>query len=96
MTQGEELTQLRGALRDVALEELGWNEAMASPLADVAIRRWRSFDRRTKPNKRSDELRVQDLAKGLRQGSPIDLLYVEPGQYERLARRFGALLARCV
>ncbi|BCJ75952.1 hypothetical protein CS0771_54960 [Catellatospora sp. IY07-71] len=49
----EQMAQLRAELGAVAAEELGWETATAEQLADVAIRRWRSFERRTKPNKRT-------------------------------------------
>jgi len=94
MTRQEQVPDLRAALRDVAVEELGWDPVTAGQLADVAIRRWRSFERRSKPNKRTTELRVQDVMRGLRQASPVDVLYLEPGDFERLAPRFGELLLR--
>ncbi|MFC3382863.1 hypothetical protein [Couchioplanes azureus] len=94
MTWDEQVPGLRKALCDAAVEELGWDPVTARQLADVAIRRWRSFERRSKPNKRTNELRLQDLLQGLRQGSPIDVNYLEPGDFERLTPRFGELLSR--
>lgn len=75
-----------------AVEE-GWDAALAQRLADVAVRRWRSFERRTRPNKRTPQARLQDLIQGLRQASPVDEIYLEPGDFERLAPRFAGLLA---
>jgi hypothetical protein len=94
MAQDEELTSLRTALRDAAVDELEWDPVTAGRLADVAIRRWRSFERRSKPNKRTAELQLRDLLQGLRQGSPIDPLFVGPRDFERLTPRFGELLSR--
>jgi hypothetical protein len=79
--------ELRVRLRDIIVHELEWNPSDAERLADVAMRRWRGFPRRSKANKRSLELRCQDLIQGLRQGSPIDLIYLAPGDFERLAPR---------
>jgi hypothetical protein len=92
MTQHEDLPNLRAALRDEAVRELGWDAGAADRLADAAIRRWSSFERRSKPNKRTADLRVRDLVQGLRQASPVDVLYLEPGDFERLAPRFAELL----
>lgn len=94
MTQHEPVASLRAALCVAAVEELRWDTVTAGQLADVAIRRWRSFERRSKPNKRTTQLRIQDLIQGLRQASPVDVLYLEPGDFERLAPRFGELLSR--
>jgi hypothetical protein len=70
------------------------DSATAEQLVDVAIRRWFSFERRSKPNKRATDLRIQDLIQGLRRSSPVDVLYLEPGDFERLAPRFAELLSR--
>jgi len=94
MTRHEQVPDLHAALRDVAVDVLGWDPVLAGQLADVAIRRWRTFERRSKPNKRTTESRVQDLVRGLRQASPVDVLYLEPGDFERLAPRFGEVLLR--
>ncbi|MBB5871096.1 protein-L-isoaspartate O-methyltransferase [Allocatelliglobosispora scoriae] len=93
MTEDELLVTLRVALCAEAVEE-GWAPATAEKLADVAIRRWESFERRSKPNKRTYRLRIHDLVQGLRQGAPFDLIYLEPGAFERLASRFGEVLTR--
>lgn len=84
---------LRAALRDVAVEE-GQGAERAAQLAEVVLRRWRSFDRRGKPNKRALEHRIADLRQGLRQWYGDDLIYAGPGEVERLARRFGEVLQR--
>jgi len=89
-----ELTQLRAELRDAALA-CGLGDAdFAAKLADVAIRRWRSFERRNKTNHPTADLRVRDLARGLRQGYPGEILFVPPGDLEHLAAVFAPLLAR--
>lgn len=82
---------LRAALRDVAMEE-GYGAERAAQLADVLLRRWRSFDRRGKPNKRALEHRIADLRQGLRQWYGDDLIYAAPGEVGRLAQRFGEVL----
>lgn len=82
---------LREALRDVAVEE-GYGAERAAQLADVALRRWFSFDRRRKPNKGVPEHRIADLRQGLRQRYGDDLIYAGPGEIERLAQRFGEVL----
>jgi hypothetical protein len=92
--QNEQIASLRAELRVVAVEELGWDSASAEQLVDAAIRRWFSFERRNKPNKRTIDLRIQDLVQGLRQSSPVDVFYLEPGDFERLAPRFAELLGR--
>ena len=81
----DQSAQLHAVLRDIIVQELAWDAEKAGRLADVALRRWRSFPRRSKANKRTAELRLQDLIRGLRQGSPIDVIYLEPGDFERLA-----------
>ena len=82
---------LRAALRDVAVEE-GYGAERAAQLADVLLRRWRSFDRRGKANKRALEHRIADLRQGLRQWYGDDLIYAAPGEVKRLAQRFGEVL----
>jgi hypothetical protein len=82
---------LHAALRDIAVDE-GYGVERAAQLADLALRRWRSFDRRGKPNKRTLEYRIADLRQGLRQWYGDDLIYAAPGEVERLAQRFGEVL----
>lgn len=84
---------LHAALRDAAVDE-GFDAERAAQLADVLLRRWRSVDRRGRPNKRTFEHRIADLRQGLRQWYGEDLIYAAPGEVERLARRFGEILHR--
>ena len=92
MAQQEQPADLTAALCAVIVDELEWDVANAEQLALAVIRRWRSFERRTKPNKRTTELRTQDLIQGLRQASPIDPIYLAPGDFERLAPRLATIL----
>jgi hypothetical protein len=78
---------LRARLLEIAHEEHAWPK-----LADVAIRRWRSFPRRSKPRHRTPELRVRDLARGLTDSLGEDALYLGPGDALRLAERFAEVL----
>lgn len=95
--------QLAGRLVAVIVAEhlagcpvAGHDDAERQKIAAVAIRRWRSFARRsTYPNQASRAERAEDLAKGLR-----DRLEVEPAlagplmeDYRHLAARLAAVLA---
>jgi hypothetical protein len=82
------------ALRLESLAAAQEGVAFPHELAALAIRRWRSFDRRDKARRPTLDLRVRDLAKGLAQNYPGDLLFVPPGVLERLAGRFGEILSR--
>jgi len=88
----DDLTRLRAELSNAALACDCGDADVAAKLADVAIRRWRSFERRNKTNHPTAGLRVRDLAKGLRQGYPGEILYVPPGDLEHLAAVFAPLL----
>ncbi|SNY49186.1 hypothetical protein [Paractinoplanes atraurantiacus] len=79
---------LRDKLQSIAEDEAGF----APELADLAIRRWRSFGRRHKTRHPSHELRVRDLAKGLKQGYPGELIFLPPGVLERVAEQFAEVL----
>jgi hypothetical protein len=82
---------LRAVLRDVQMAE-HWQSRDPTPLIEVAVRRWTSFDRRAKPNKRTPERQIQDLLRGLREAQGDDIIYEEPGWLEHVAQRFGAAL----
>ena len=62
--------------------------------ARVALRRWRSFDRRSKRKPATREERSEDLAKGLRDASERDRRLVGPlmEDYRHLARTLAAVL----
>lgn len=92
MTLDKETRQLHDELQRIAITDDAWDPQYAAHLAGVAIRRWRSFDRRHRTSRPTLDLRVRDLVKGLRQGYPDDPVYIEPGSLERLARRFSELL----
>lgn len=63
-------------------------------LAASALRRWRSFDRRTRHRHASDDARVEDLAKGLRDKFESDRRLVGSlmEDYRHLARILAAVL----
>ncbi len=67
---------------------------LAAEFVAVASRRWNSFERRH-PKRKSYEDRVLDLTRGLRDRSPVDPLYMEPGSFERMARRLAEVFAAC-
>jgi hypothetical protein len=69
----------------------GWTADAADAIADVATRRWNSFARRH-PKRFGLEDRVLDLARGLRERSPVDPIYVGPGDFSQLAVRLAAIL----
>jgi hypothetical protein len=75
----------------VAIDE-DWAPEGAAILADVAIRRWKSFARRHNPKRATVDDRVRDLARGLRQRSPVDPIYVPRGDFYPLAARLAAVL----
>lgn len=83
---------LHAALRTLVIEELDYRPGDADEVVAVAIRRWRSFQRRSRPNKRTPELRIRDLVQGFRQAWPDRLIYLEPGEYERLAESVAPAL----
>ena len=88
MGQGDdEAAQLHARLLEIAREEGMWPK-----LADVAVRRWRSFPRRSKPRHRTPELRIRDLARGLTESLGDDALYLGPGDAQHLAERFAGVL----
>jgi hypothetical protein len=64
-------------------------------MAAVAIRRWNSFDRRTKIRNPTREDRIQDLAKGLCAAFESDLSLVGPlhVDYRHTATALGDVLA---
>ena len=71
----------------IAHDEHAWPK-----LADVAIRWWRSFHRRSDPRRRTPELRINDLARSLTESLGDDALYLGPGDARRLAERFAEVL----
>src|SRR5258705_13996094 len=77
LTDHPEPLDLCDALIDAAMDE-GWTPGASAVIADVAIRRWNSFPRRH-PKRSAFEDRVLDLTRGLRERSPVDALYVGPG-----------------
>lgn len=83
----DEAARLRARLLAIVDEEHLWPK-----LADVAIRRWRSFPRRSKPQHRTPELRIRDLARGLTESLGDEALHLGPGDAQRLAERFGEVL----
>ena len=68
--------------------------AAAQEIAAIAVRRWRSFERRHRARGATFERRVDDLAKGLRQRYP-DPLNDEAWMMDLrdLATRLGRVLA---
>jgi hypothetical protein len=87
----EQSATLRAVLRDVQVAEY-WQPNDPTYLIDIAVRRWTSFDRRSKPGKRTPGNQVQDLLRGLREAQGEDIHYQEPGWLEHVAERFGAAL----
>jgi hypothetical protein len=63
-------------------------------LATTALRRWRSFDRRTRIKRPTLDDRVEDLAKGLRDACEPDPHLTGPlmEDYRHLARAIAAAL----
>ena len=90
----DDLTRLRAELRDAAVADDFGDPEFAAKLAEVAIRRWRSFERRNKTGHASADLRVRDLVRGLRQRYPGDPLCEPPNTFEHLAVVFAPLLER--
>ncbi len=62
--------------------------------AQVALRRWRSFDRRSKRKPPTCEERIEDLAKGLRDAAERDRRLVGPlmEDYRHVARTLAGVL----
>jgi hypothetical protein len=86
----EQLETLRAGLRETAAA-CRWDAGEAGRLVDVALRRWFSFERRSKPTKRSSELHVRDLRRGLEEQYE-EPMYLEPGWTEHLADDFADYL----
>jgi hypothetical protein len=63
-------------------------------LASTALRRWRSFGRRSRERRLSDDARIEDLAKGLRDSLEPDRSLVGPlmEDYRYLARVLAPVL----
>jgi hypothetical protein len=68
--------------------------AAREQLASIAVRRWRSFGRRTRKRRPSDSDRIEDLAKGLRDALEADRSLVGPlmEDYRHLARVLAQML----
>ena len=66
----------------------------ADETANVAVRRWRSFDRRGRAKRATFEDRVEDLAKGLRDRFEADPAMVGPlmEDYRHLASCLATVL----
>ena len=74
----------------------GHDDANRRETAEVAIRRWRSFSRRSRHPKRATQAdRVEDLAKGLRDRFEITPALTGPlmEDYRDLAAKLAAVLA---
>ena len=70
------------------------DDAEAARYADIAVRRWRSFERRAR-GPRPD--RVHDLARGLRAAMTEGSMFEEPSSLEdflRLAEHLAPVLER--
>jgi len=91
MRNKPEPSPLHQALVDIAVAE-DYSQKGARRVADVAVRRWRSFPRRHRRRSVTFEDRVLDLARGLRERLLEDPIYEEPGHFLRLARRLADVL----
>jgi hypothetical protein len=93
--------QVLQRLRTVAAELWASGCPVASPVGHdtmvrIAVRRWRSFERRAGAKKHSPGERVEDLAKGLRDALETDPRVVGPlmEDYRHVARAFATVLAQ--
>jgi hypothetical protein len=86
----DQLEALRAGLQQTAMA-CAWDSTEAARLVDVVLRRWFSFERRSKPNKRSPELHLRDLRRGLEEQYE-EKIYLEPGWTKHLADDFGDYL----
>jgi hypothetical protein len=91
MRNKPEPSPLQQALVDIAVAE-DYSQRGARLVADVAVRRWRSFHRRHRRKSATLEDRVRDLARGLRERLLEHPIYEEPGHFLRLARRLADVL----
>jgi hypothetical protein len=68
--------------------------AAREQLASTALRRWHSFHRRARERSPSDNARIEDLAKGLRDALEADRSLVGPlmEDYRYLARMLAPVL----
>ena len=76
-----------------ALQECGcWSDDVR--VVEVAMRRWRSFDRRTKVRRPTVEHRIEDMAKGIRDAIEPDRRMVGPimEDYRHTASVLAAVL----
>jgi len=64
----------------------GWG---GGEIAEVALRRWRSFGRRSKSTSPNRDQKINDLRKGLQAHSEPDIPYTPDSDWRRLA---GVLL----
>jgi hypothetical protein len=80
MRNKPEPSLLQRALVDIAMAE-DYFQRGARLVADVAVRRWRSFHRRHRRRSATLEDRVWDLARGLRERLLEDPIYEEPGAF---------------
>jgi hypothetical protein len=86
-------------LRTVAAELWESGCPVASPedretMVRIAVRRWRSSERRGGAKRQSRDERIEDLAKGLRDAFETDRRVVGPlmDDYRHLARAFAEIL----
>ena len=72
----------------------GHDAGSRQDMARVALRRWRSFDRRSKRKSSTREERIEDLAKGLRDAVERDPRLVGPlmEDYRHVARTLAGVL----
>ncbi len=63
-------------------------------MADIALRRWRTFDRRNKKKRSGRADRMEDLAKGLRDAGDMDRHLIGPlmEDYRYLAGELASVL----
>ena len=72
----------------------GMRAKCGGEMADIALRRWRTFDRRNKKKRSSRADRMEDLAKGLRDAGDMDRHLVGPlmEDYRYLAGELASVL----
>ena len=91
MTRAEVEKALAAAVDAESAVGMRWGWPV-SQMAQIAFRRWSSFERRHRTRKPTDEQRIKDLAKGLQAHFEPDVPYTPMSEWLHLARLLAGVL----
>jgi hypothetical protein len=91
MTRSEVETALAAVVDAESLVGIRWWPG--KEMSPIAFRRWKSFSRRHKTKRPTDEQRATDLAKGLQAHFEPDIPYTPMSEWLHLSRQLAEVLA---